>query len=63
MKRKSECMILSYMKIIINDNNYIGGLMMNKKFKDNGNTASNPKTGNTKSHISSKAGMKDPEAK
>lgn len=35
---------------------------MKKKVKDNGNTASNPKTGNTKGHISSKAGMKDPDA-
>ena len=31
--------------------------------KDNGTTPSNPKTGNTKNHISSKAGMKNPDAK
>lgn len=36
---------------------------MSKKVKDNGMTASNPKSGNTKGHISSKAGMKDPDAK
>lgn len=34
---------------------------MNEKVKDNGTTASNPKTGNTKGHISSKAGMKPPQ--
>lgn len=36
---------------------------MNKKLKDNGNTPSDPKTGNTKGHISSKAGMKNPDTK
>ena len=35
---------------------------MSKKVKDNGRTPSDPKTGNTKGHISSKAGIKDPEA-
>lgn len=37
--------------------------MMNQQSKDNGTTASNPKTGNTKGHISSKAGIKDPTSK
>lgn len=36
---------------------------MSKKIKDNGKTSSDPKTGNTKGHISSKAGVKDPETK
>lgn len=36
---------------------------MNKHYKDNGKTSSDPKTGNTKGHISSKAGIKDPDPK
>lgn len=36
---------------------------MSKKTKDNGTTPSAPKTGNTEGHISSKAGIKDPETK
>lgn len=36
---------------------------MNNKLNDNGCGASNPKTGNTKGHISSKAGIKDPKSK
>lgn len=51
------------MKIIVRTIHIIGGFKMSKKIKDNGNTSSNPKTGNTKGHISSKAGIKDPEVK
>lgn len=36
---------------------------MSKHCKDNGKTPSNSKTGNTKGHISSKAGIKDPDTK
>lgn len=43
--------------------NFSRRLIMKKCCKDNGTTPSNPKTGNTQNHISSKAGMKDPAAK
>lgn len=46
-----------------NKENSLRRLIMKNCCKDNGTTPSNPKTGNTKNHISSKAGMKNPDAK
>ena len=50
-------------KILRRYTNFLGGYKMSKKCKDNGCSCSNPTTGNTKGHISSKAGIKDPDAK